>query len=378
MRRFSLSAAGVSLVAFSTLAFAGPDKATNGGTALSHPASEVGVTSAPSIPAPATTVAPNVGAVTPSAAPRALSAPTNVDAVPVLKHIASTGAQLLELGDAHGLRSVSARSGEQFMILQITPDGEAVVGGPQLDLPVDKLMTLASGQVRELGETHGLRGLYLRNGGEFQVLYATPDGKATIAGVMWDATGKNLTRDQVSKIDGAIPTVVVDKDGAKSVEAAAKTDALASVEHATFGLAGDPAAPRLWMIVDPYCSYSVRAFDALRPYVKAGRIQLAVVPISILDYEDNGQSTPAAQSLLSQKADQMVEAWDHQNFRLAPSESAPTLLEKNNRLAEDIGLRGTPTLVWRKADGSAGEIDGIPKNWDALIAEVEEAQSVSR
>jgi thiol:disulfide interchange protein DsbG len=373
MPRFSLSAVGVSLIGFSTLAFAGPDDPTSVGSAPSRPTSAGGLESALSI-----STAPGAGAATPSVSESlVLTAPTNVDATPVLKHIASTGAQLLELGDAHGLRSVSARSGEQFMILQITPDGEAVVGGPQLDLPVDKLMTLASGQVKELGETHGLRGLYLRNGGEFQVLYATPDGKATIAGVMWDATGKNLTRDQVSKIDGAIPTVVV-KDGAKSAEAAATTDVLASVEHASFGLTGDPAAPRLWMIVDPYCSYSVRAFDALRPYVKAGRIQLAVVPISILDYEDNGQSTPAAQSLLSQKADQMVDAWDHQNFRLAPSENASALLTKNNRLAEDIGLRGTPTLIWRKADGSAAEIDGIPKNWDALIGQVEEAQSVSR
>jgi hypothetical protein len=50
----------------------------------------------------------------------------------------------------------------------------------------------------------------------------------------------------------------------------------------------------------------------------------------------------------------------------------------SNRIAEEIGLHGTPTLVWRKADGSVGEIDGIPKNWDALIAEVEEAHNVSR
>jgi thiol:disulfide interchange protein DsbG len=374
MLRLSSVAAGVSLIAFSTLAFAGADNTTNEGSAFSPTASEGGLKSEPSI-----STAPSTGVATSSdGQPLALAAPTDVDAVPVLKHIASTGAQLLDLGSAHGLRSVSARSGQQFMILQISPDGQAVVGGPQLDLPVDKLMTLASGQVKELGETHGLRGLYLRNGPEFQVLYVTPDGRATIAGVMWDATGKNLTRDQVSKIDGAIPTVVVDKDGAKSIEAAARSDALLSVEKAAFGLAGDPAAPRLWMIIDPYCSYSVRAFDALRPYVKAGRIQLAVVPISILDYEDNGQSTPAAQSLLSQTTEKMVEAWDHQNFRLAPSESAPALLEKNNRIAEEIGLRGTPTLVWRKADGSAGEIDGIPKDWNALIAEVEEAHSVSR
>ena len=374
MPRFSVFATSVSLIAFSTLALAGSDNATNDESALSRTAREGGVESAPSI-----STAPSGRGVTPSAGqPLVLAAPTDVDAVPILKHIASTGAQLLDLGAAHGLRSVSARSGEQFMILQIAPDGEAVVGGPQLDLPVDKLMALASGQVKDLGQTHGLRGLYLRNGREFQVLYVTPDGRATIAGVMWDATGKNLTREQVSKIDGAIPTIVVDKDGAKSVEAAARTDALLGVEHAAFGLAGDPAAPRLWMIIDPFCSYSVRAFDALRPYVTAGRIQLALVPISILDYEDNGQSTPAAQSLLSQNPARMAEAWDHQNFRLAPSESAPALLEKNNRIAEEIGLRGTPTLVWRKADGSAAEIDGIPKNWDALIAEIEEAHSVSR
>src|ERR1700722_1106150 len=374
MLRLSSVAAGVSLIAFSTLAFAGADNTTNEGSAFSPTASEGLLKSEPPISA-----APSTSVATSSdGQPLALAAPTDVDAVPVLKHIASTGAQLLDLGSAHGLRSLSPRSGKQFMILQITPDGQAVVGGPQLDLPVDKLMTLASGQVNELGETHGLRGLYLRNCPEFQVLYVTPDGRATIAGVMWDATGKNLTREQVSKVDGAIPTVVVDKDGAKSIEAAAKSDALLSVEHATFGLAGDPAAPRLWMIIDPYCSYSVRAFAALRPYVKAGRIQLAVVPISSLDYEDNGQSTPAAQSLLSQKQDQMVDAWDHQNFRLAPSENASALLTKNNRLAEDIGLRGTPTLIWRKGDGSAAEIDGIPKNWDALISQVEEAQSVSR
>jgi hypothetical protein len=38
-------------------------------------------------------------------------------------------------------------------------------------------MTLASGQVNELGETHGLRGLYRRNGPEFQVLYVTRSGQ---------------------------------------------------------------------------------------------------------------------------------------------------------------------------------------------------------
>jgi thiol:disulfide interchange protein DsbG len=372
MPRCFLLAISVSLITLSAPTFAGPDARRDRQAVARGPGSDVsGKTAIAPAPANASILAPE------ARQPLALASPADIDSIPVLKHVASTGAQLLDLGEAHGLRSVSARSGEQFMILQVAPDGQAVVGGPQLDLPVDKLMTLASGQVRELGDAHGLRGLYLRNGHEFQVLYVTPDGKATIAGVMWDAIGKNLTREQVSKIDGAIPTVTVDKEGATELQAGAKADALLAVEHASFGLSGEPAAPRLWMIVDPYCSYSVRAFDALKPYVAAGRIQLAIVPISILDYETNGQSTPAAQSLLSQDRDRMVSAWDEQNFRMAPSPHAAALLQKNNAIAEGIGLKGTPMLIWRKADGTAGEFDGIPKDWDALVAEIDGAHNVS-
>ena len=373
MPRHFLIAMSVSLVAVSTPAFAGPDEENRSIGVGPTRHSEPGLASPSPAAAPPGARFANDG----QAEPLALAPPVDVETVPVLKHIAATGAQLLDLGEAHGLRSVSARSSDQFMILQIAPDGQAVVGGPQLDLPVDKLMTLASGQVKELGETHGLRGLYLRNGQEFQVLYVTPDGRATIAGVMWDATGKNLTREQVSKIDGAVPTMVVEKEGTKTLEVAAKADALLGVEHSAFGVYGDPAAPRLWMIFDPYCSYSVRAFDELKSYVVAGRIQLAIVPISILDYETNGQSTPAAESLLSQDPARMAEAWDHQSFRTPASPEAPPLLQKNNRIAEEIGLKGTPTLVWRKSDGTAGEIDGIPKSWEALIAEVEGAHNVS-
>jgi len=194
---------------------------------------------------------------------------------------------------------------------------------------------------------------------------------------MWDASGKNLTRDQVQKIEGAIPTMVVDKDGSKMLEAAAKADTLLEVEHAAFGLYGDAAAPRLWLIFDPYCSFSVRAFDELQPYVAAGRIQIALVPISILDDETNGRSTPAAESLLSQDRARMAEAWARRSFGVQPSQEAPGLLKANNRIAEAIGLKGTPTLVWRRADGTAGEIDGIPKSWDALIAEVEGERNVT-
>ncbi len=298
-----------------------------------------------------------------------LSAPKGIDAVPALKHIAATGATLLDLGEKHGLRAVAARSGDQFMILQAAPDGQAVVGGPMLDLSEARLMAIGGSQVTSVGEQHGLNGLLLRNGSEMQVLYVTPDRQATIAGVMWDATGKNLTRDQVAKIDGAVPTVVLN-DADKAFAGKASGSALASVEKATFGVYGRDGAPQLWMIFDPACTYSIRAFDQLKPYVEAGRVQLRIVPISILDHEDSGMSTKAALALLSNQPERMAELWAERNFGAQPSVEATAKLRANGLIAEGINLTGTPTFIFRKPDGSEGRVDGLPIDTDALVAEV--------
>ena len=61
MPRFSVFAAGVGLIACSTLAFAGSDNATNDGSSFSPTASEGGLKAPPSISA-----APGAGIVTPS------------------------------------------------------------------------------------------------------------------------------------------------------------------------------------------------------------------------------------------------------------------------------------------------------------------------
>ena len=299
--------------------------------------------------------------------PEILSAPKDVDAIPALKHIAGTGAALLDLGEKHGLRAVSARSGDQFMILQVAPDGQAVVGGPMLDLSEARLMAIGGSQVTDIGEQHGLRGLFLRNGSEIQVLYVAPDHQATIAGVMWDSTGKNLTRDQVAKVDGAIPTVVLND---KPVSGGPATSALASVEKATFSAYGRDGAPQLWMIFDPACTYSIRAFDQLKPYVEAGRLQLRIVPISILDHEDSGMSTKAALALLSNPLERMAELWARRTFEGQPSVEASAKLQTNGLIAEGIKLTGTPTFLFRKPDGSEGRLDGLPSDMNALVTEV--------
>ena len=299
-----------------------------------------------------------------------LSETPDIDQVPVLKHISETGAKIFDLGTSHGLRGVLARLGEEFMLLEVAPDGQAVVAGLQSELSVSALLSIAGSQVTELGSAHGLRGIFVRDGAAFQVFYATPDGDRLIPGVMWDAAGKNVTREQVAPIAGTLPTVVVgnNDEAARAQLAGGTRSALDLVKDTSFGVTGPASAPRLWMFVDPLCSYSVKALQEIQPFVASGRVQVAVIPVSVLDYEDNGKSTPSALALLSKSADEMITAWAHGDFKGPTGTEAEGRLRVNMAASEAIGLRGTPTVIWRKADGSQGRIDGLPEDWNAVIA----------
>lgn len=301
--------------------------------------------------------------------------PEIVDQIPALKHLAKSGALLLDAGSSHGLRSVVARQRQEFMILQVTPDGEAIVSGVQSDLSVDQLLSIAGRgepQVMELGSTHGLRGLFVRNGQSFQVFYATPDGERVIPGVMWDSAGRNITREQVAPIPGVTPTVTIGREKQAGASAGgsgmAGVSGLEAARGTTFGLIGAESAPRMYVFVDPLCGYSVLALQQLQPFVANGRAQAAIIPISVLDYEDEGRSTKAALAMLTKPVDQMVQAWSRGDLNGPASKEADEKLRRNMAAAESIGLRGTPTVIWRKADGSEGRIDGLPEDWNAVIS----------
>lgn len=293
-----------------------------------------------------------------------------------LQHVASAGAAITDMGDYHGLHRVIARTGDQFMLLSSTPDGQAVVAGLMSDLSAADLSQIAGGNLTELGMLHGLRGLLVKSGAQFQVFYATPDGQRVIPGVMWDANGKNLTRDQVAPVAGIVPTVTIGpvtnlaaQDTPTAAGPAAQgASALSIVQATSFGTIGNPSAPRLWMFIDPLCSFSVRAMQQLQPFVASGRVQLAVIPLAVIDHETNGRSTTNALAMLSKPIDQMVAAWSRGDLGGAPIPEATARLQANMVAAQAIHLEGTPTLIWRKADGSEGRADGLPGDLNAVLA----------
>lgn len=240
--------------------------------------------------------------------------------------------------------------------------------------PALRRITAQGAEAFDIGTSHGLRGVFARKGDTFQVFYITPDNQAMVGGVMWDGTGHNITRDQVAPIDGAIPTVTIGDVAspatpqAAQADTAVRADAVTALGSIVAGKFGTETAPVLTMFIDPLCSYSVRAMDQLQSFVATGRVQLAVVPISVLDYEDHGRSTIAAKAMLSLPPSEMVYAWTSNKLTDVAGPTAADNLVANMRAAEAIGLRGTPTFLWKTASGEEGRADGLPGNLEAVIA----------
>ena len=74
--------------------------------------------------------------------------------------------------------------------------------------------------------------------------------------------------------------------------------------------------------------------------------------------------------MLSLPQNAMVAAWSGNKLGAQIEPAADARLAGNMSVAKAIGLRGTPTLVWRKVDGSEGRADGVPKDLDTFIMSV--------
>ncbi|MBW4025697.1 MAG: hypothetical protein HIU92_21735 [Proteobacteria bacterium] len=317
-----------------------------------------------SVPTKATAaVAVTATSVAPSAASKPL--PASLAEIAFAQHVASAGARVQDLGSIHGLRTIAARSGSQFMLFELAPDGQAGVSGVPIDLSLAQLQSVAAGNITDVGEAHGLQGYFVRSGQQFQVFYATPDGSGLIPGVMWDAAGKDVTRKQVAQIPGAVPTIEV---GGASGQPMGDGQTIPLIKKATYGTIGPSTAPKVFMLMDPQCIYSIRAYQELQPYVRAGKLQIAIIPLSVLDYEDQGQSTRSALALLSDPPDQIAAAWQAGGETNTPDPAAAARLANNMAIAEAVGLKGTPMFWWQKADGSTAHLDGVPTDAASFVA----------
>jgi len=154
------------------------------------------------------------------------------------------------------------------------PESPAVRESEIASVPALQRVAFAGATLFDLGTEHGMRRVLAKNGNAFQVFYVAPDARAVVGGITWDQARRDVTRDQVKIIAGAVPTVRLGPETKASPTAAEAPPAsqLALVQETAYGTVGPSDASHLWMFIDPVCVLSVRAMQQLQLYVQAGKV----------------------------------------------------------------------------------------------------------
>lgn len=180
-------------------------------------------------------------------------------------------------------------------------------------------------------------------------VYVNADGTA-IVGTRVDAKGQNMD-------EATLDTLVV-----KPMQ----ERAWASLEEAAWVRDGRENAPRVvYVFSDPNCPYCNRFWQAARPWVDAGKVQLRHLMVGVIREDSPGK----AAAILSAKDPAAALLQNERNFSKGgikaltdiPGEARKQLFE-NQELMSSLGFRGTPSIVVRDEQGMLNTYGGMPQD----------------
>ena len=143
------------------------------------------------------------------------------------------------------------------------------------------------------------------------------------------------------------------------------------LESSDWVLDGSPDAPRvIYTFSDPNCPFCNRLWQAARPWVDAGKVQLRHVMVGVIREDSAGKvatilgaDDPGA--MLTQNERRFAQGG------VSAASSVPAsvrrALESNHLLMMELGFRGTPALVFRDEDGSIQRRSGMPQGNDMNV-----------
>lgn len=179
-------------------------------------------------------------------------------------------------------------------------------------------------------------------------VYVTPDGNA-IAGTRLNPQGVPMDTQQVA-------------------QATAKPMGMAAwkkLESMQWIGDGRSDAPRtVYVISDPNCSWCHRFWEASRPWVEAGKVQLRHILVGLVR---NDSEAKAAAIMTASNRLAAIEI-NEKNFSsggITPMETVPPetkrILDANLALMKELGFRGTPALIYQERPGDVGFLAGFPR-----------------
>lgn len=216
-------------------------------------------------------------------------------------------------------------------------------------IPGLKPIAEAGARIFVIGDSAGVPNMIAVNQEHFQAFTPLADPHYLCRGVVQDDQGNNVTLDEAKKLPGLVPST----DHAQVQPIASPAEAIDAAAHASFGTFGPANAPKVWAVVDPLCVHSQQTIRDLLPYAKDGKIQLNIVPVSVID----PRSAPAARVLLSEQPDKMLQRWMPSQFD--DQTKQPDLLHAQYDVGSAQKLMGNLRLFAGMSTGM--HVAGVPE-----------------
>jgi len=193
----------------------------------------------------------------------------------------------------------------------------------------------------------GFKGFVGEHQGRSLPLYLLPDGRHVLVGTLFDAHGHDLTSTAFAQANRP-----------------AMDDALwRKLDHATWVAEGPATAKRVvYVFTDTECPYCNRLWQAIQPHVAHGDVQVRYIIVAVIA----PQSLARGAAVLDAKSPANALRIHEQSFghsRLAPESAAPAATQRkilaNSQLMEDLGVQGTPAVVYKDAQGTIHMLQGM-------------------
>ncbi|GAB3052183.1 thiol:disulfide interchange protein DsbG [Stenotrophomonas tumulicola] len=206
--------------------------------------------------------------------------------------------------------------------------------------------------VGEFDAPGGLRGFAGVVGGQQPAAaYVTPDGKHVLVGSLFDAEGNDVAKDQLEQKVAGPMTEKIWKQ----------------LESSAWVADGKANAPRVvYTFSDANCPYCHKFWEAARPWVDAGKVQLRHIMVGVIREDSPGK----AAAILSAKDPSAALLQNETGFQtggikpVAISADVSRKLDANQVLMVEMGFQGTPGILFKDEKGSVQRRSGMPQGAD--------------
>ncbi len=199
---------------------------------------------------------------------------------------------------------------------------------------------------------HGYAGLA---GQQPLAVYVTADGQYALVGTLLDAKGEDAGAAALQRlVAGPISKRTWDQ-----------------LQRSRWVADGKSDAPRVvYVFTDPYCPYCNRFWEAARPWVDSGKVQLRHVMVGVI----RPDSANKAAAILTAASPSEAMARDERKHATGGIASVATVpadvradLDANETLMTQLGFQGTPGIVFRDAKGFVQRRSGMPPDAELSV-----------